>query len=312
MRNEEAPSPSVETEAIGPFVAEIHRVRTADGVPLVVTRLPSGGPDPHGTPVVFVYGTYSRRNFWVSPRGIGLAPFLAAQGYDCWVPDLRGHGLSPRTDRFRRFTAEDHMRRDLPAIQALVRAQTGRREFVVGHSAGGLYTYGALAAGWLQPDLRGLVVLGSQIAGGDRILKLPPVTWLLRLLVTVLGHFPAPRLGLGNEVEPPGELLEYIRWKGLGGRWETQDGRPYAEGLRNVTAPLLAFAAPNDRNDPPEGCRAIFEQTAASDREFVLLARAEGFSTDYDHVGMVVSKAAQAEVWPRIAAWLDARRGGAP
>lgn len=299
---------TIEQESIGPLTAEIHRITTADAVPLVLTRIPPTGDDAHATPVVLIYGSYSKRSFWISPRGIGLAPFLAEHGFDCWVPDLRAHGLSPRTERFGEFTAEDHMRHDLPAVQAHVREVTGRRELMIGHSAGGLYLYGAVAAGWLQPDLRGIVVLGAQIARGDRKLKLPPVVWLLRLMMRAAGCFPAPRLGLGPEVEPTGVMLEYVRWKGLGGKWTTRDGRSYHEGMKRVTAPLLAFAAANDTNDPPRGCRELFDEAASGDRRFVLLGQDQGFSMDYGHVEMIVSKPAQAEVWPLIAGWLEARR----
>jgi len=294
-------------EQIGPLQAERHRLRTADDVPLVVTRIPPE-QDAHATPVVLIYGTYSQRNFWVSPKGVGLAPCLAGRGFDTWVPDLRGHGLSPKTERFGEWTAEDHMREDLPAVQALIRKVRGGPAFWIGHSAGGLYILGAIAAGWLEPDLRGAVVLGAQIARGDRILKLPPAVWLMRLMMRIAGHFPAPRLGMGNEVEPPGEMLEYVRWKGLRGRWETRDGRSYHQGMKNVTAPVLAFGAAADTNDPPEGCRLMFEECASDDKRFVLLSQADGFGIDYGHVEMVISKQAQAEVWPLIAEWLEERR----
>jgi hypothetical protein len=36
------------------------------------------------------------------------------------------------------------------------------------------------------------------------------------------------------------------------------------------------------------------------------LGQAQGFSHDYGHVDMLVSKAAQAEVWPQIQRWLAA------
>ena len=98
-----------------------------------------------------------------------------------------------------------------------------------------------------------------------------------------------------------------LRWKGIGGRWETQDGRSYHSGMRRVTAPLLAFGAAADTNDPHQGCLELYQEAQSQDRRFVLLGKAHGFGHDYGHVEMIVSKQAQREVWPMIAEWMEAR-----
>jgi fermentation-respiration switch protein FrsA (DUF1100 family) len=72
-----------------------------------------------------------------------------------------------------------------------------------------------------------------------------------------------------------------------------------------VTVPLLAVAAVGDHQDPEWACRELFDQFGAPDKSFLVLGRDHGFSEDFDHVQMLVSKAAQTQVWPRVADWLN-------
>jgi predicted alpha/beta hydrolase len=183
--------------------------------------------------------------------------------------------------------------------------------FWIGHSFGGLYILAALSMKWLDSScMAGLVTMGSQISHGDRYLKIPPVAWAAAIALKTLGYFPAPRFGLGPEIEPAGVILETIRWKRLFGKWTTSAGVSYWDGLRDIRLPVLTLAAENDRNDPPAGCRRIHEHFSSPDKTFLRLGKASGFSKDYDHVGMVVSRAAQNEIWPMVAQWMAERGPG--
>jgi pimeloyl-ACP methyl ester carboxylesterase len=295
----------MEPDQIGPYRASVFRLRTGDDVELAVTRLEHDG-DP-GPPVVLVHGTFCQRNFWISPKGIGLGPVLHDRGLDVWIVELRGHGRSRRDARFRHWSAEDQLRHDLPAVQQLVQRHTRRPAHWVGHSWGGLAIIGSLAGGWLVPDqVRSAVVLGANITAGDEWLRhrLPRAgAWVL---LTLLGRVPARLFRLGPEPESRAYLLEFYRWKGRDPCWETRGGRSYWAGVRQIEVPLLAFAAANDHNDPAEGCRALFDAVGSRDKQWVLLGVAEGFSHDYEHIEMIIGKDAQAEVWPRIGDWLQA------
>lgn len=101
-------------------------------------------------------------------------------------------------------------------------------------------------------------------------------------------------------------MLDFYRWKGPNRQWLTEDGRNYWDGVRRIEVPLLAFAAASDKNDPATGCRLLFDAVGSQDKAWVLLGVEQGFSKDYGHVEMIISKAANEEVWPRIAGWLDA------
>jgi pimeloyl-ACP methyl ester carboxylesterase len=298
-----------ETQILGDVPVDVHWITTADNTELAVTRIRPRRLKPLLFPAVLVHGTYTNRHFWISPKGVGMGAYLADQGVDVWIPELRGHGLSPKGEAFSAITAQDQIYSDLPAIQDYIFQQTAAPAFWVGHSFGGLFIIAALSAKRLNQDrVKGMVTLGSQISLGDRYLKVPPVAWALSGLLRVIGHLPSPTFGLGPEIEPAGVILETIRWKKLFGKWTDTDGFSYWEGLNNIRVPVLTYAAARDRNDPAEGCRLIHDAYGSADKIFMLLGRINRFSKDYDHVGMVVSREAQTEVWPDIAGWMMDRR----
>ena len=70
-----------------------------------------------------------------------------------------------------------------------------------------------------------------------------------------------------------------------------------------VSLPILAFGAKKDRGDPAKYCKKLVGQTQG-EHAFYLLSKKEGFSKDYGHVDMVVSKEAAEEVWPKAIDWL--------
>lgn len=297
-----------ERDEIGPLPARLYRVNTDDDVELAVTRLGSAGvgAPQTSTPVILVHGTFCQRSFWASRKGIGLGPYLLERGYDVWIPEARGHGRSRRDRRFRNWSAEDQMRFDLPAVQHLVAAETGRDAHWVGHSWGGASILGAVGAHWLATaQMQSSVVLGANITEGDTWLKRTIPRAAAWTVLTALGRVPSSIFGLGPEPESRAYMLDFFRWKGSNAQWRTADGHDYWDGIRQSQVPLLAFAAANDTMDPVPGCRFLFDAVGSRDKEWVLLGVEQGFSKDYGHVEMIVSKEASAEVWPRIAAWLD-------
>jgi predicted alpha/beta hydrolase len=268
-----------------------------DGTRLALYRV----GDPDATPVLLVPGTFSNHTFWLGTRGRGLAWTLADAGLEAVVLDPRGHGGSERSTGGS-WDFDDWGRVDVPAA---VRAVTpdGGRALVVGHSAGGAAILIGLAG---EPEIR------ARAAGA--VLLATPVPWLqrwrrigarvIRAGSRLLGRFPARLLRLGPENELPGVMAQWMTWN-LRGEWRGADGLDYGSELSSVRTPVLAMSGAGDRVfAPPDACEGLIDMLGSEDRTYRLAGRATGFSEDFDHPGIVVSKAARKEVWPRVVDWL--------
>lgn len=300
-------------ELRGDLSEDVYRLKPGNStdfsVELALTRLSLAGQQgERGQPVILLHGSFSNRRFWYSPRGVGLGPYLARAGFDVWIAEMRGHGLSPRNLAYRHNAVADYARYDLPAIAAFVAEMNPQPAHWLGHSLGGVILAATLAGGHLaQTGVASVGLFGAEVSRRYWPLKVPPVAWLARLVLRRFAALSGSRLKRGPEDEPIGIALEALRWHRLFGRFGDAEHDWWA-GLRQVQVALLAVAGEGDRDCPPAACRALFEQFASRDREFVNLASANGFQQDYNHVQMLVSKPAQEEVWPLVQRWLEGER----
>lgn len=300
-------------ELRGDLSEDVYRLKPGNSpdfsVELALTRLALAGKEGvRGEPVILLHGSFSNRRFWYSPKCKGLAPYLVRAGFDVWVAEMRGHGLSPRNLAYRHNCVADYARYDLPAIAAFVAEKNPRPAHWLGHSLGGLTLAAALGGSHLQQDgIASIALFGAQVSRRHWLLKVPPVEWVARLVLKRFAVLSGSRLKRGPEDEPIGIALETLRWHRLFGRFGDAE-HDWLAGLKQLQIPLLAVAGEGDRECPPLACRALFERFASVDRQFVNLARAHGFQQDYDHVQMLVSKQAQAEVWPLVQRWLEGER----
>jgi len=304
-------------ERCGDLSEDVYRIKAGNSpdpsVELAVTRL--GLADPNGpgrgAPVILLHGSFSNRRFWYSPKGIGLGASLARAGFDVWIPEMRGHGLSPRNLNYRHNGVADYARHDLPVINAFVAELSNQRPFWLGHSLGGITLAAALGEGTLTAaDVAGVGLFGSQVSRAAWPLRVAPLNWLFRVLLRGFDHISGPRLKRGPEDEPAGVAMELLRWYGLRRR-AGRGGADWREGLASVHVPLLVVAGAGDHQDPAWACEQLFERFGGGG-QFLLLGRAQGFTQDFGHVDMLVSKAAQAEVWPLVQRWLAAPSRGLP
>lgn len=293
----------------GDLSEDVYRIKAANSpdasVELAITRLGlADQPDARGIPVILLHGSFANRRFWYSPKGIGLGPWLARQGFDVWIAEMRGHGLSPRNIDYRRNRVADYARYDLPVINAFVYERSGRKPHWVGHSLGGTTLAAAFGGACLSDvDVASAALFGSQITRSYWPLKIPPVAWAGRLLLKRFAHLSGSRFKRGPEDEPIGLVIEFMRWHGLFGKFRDRHSDWWA-GLKDSRVPVMAVAAAGDHQDPTEECRRLFAQFGGESNRFIELSRQAGYSDDFGHVEMLVSKPAQAEVWPLVAQWL--------
>jgi pimeloyl-ACP methyl ester carboxylesterase len=136
-------------------VSEEHVVRTADDVPLRLTRLRGGGKGP----VLVAHGVGVWSGMFSLPTvRESFAQYLVRHGYDVWLLDWRGSIQLP----IRQFTFDQVAEHDFPTAVRYVRdaARADSVQAVV-HCAGSAAFFASLASG-LLPDIR--CVAASQVA----------------------------------------------------------------------------------------------------------------------------------------------------
>ena len=296
-------------ERCGDLSEDVYRLKAGNSpdpsVELALTRLGiADQAEVRGAPVILLHGSFSNRRFWFSPKGIGLGATLARAGFDVWIPEMRGHGLSPRNRDYRSNRVADYAGYDLPAIAAFVHEQTGQPAHWLGHSLGGTTLAAALGGRYLDEELiASAAFFGTQVSRTYWPLKIPAVEWGGRLVLKRFAHLSGARLKRGPEDEPIGLAIESMRWFGLFGRFGDKE-RDWWAGLAEVRVPILAVAGAGDHQDPVWACRKLFEQIGSEHKRFVRLGKEDGFD-NFGHVDMLVSKPAQTQVWPLVQRWLN-------
>ena len=116
----------ISAERRGDLSEDVYRLKPGNSpdwsVEIAVTRLGMADASaPRGVPVILLHGSFSNRRFWFSPKGLGLGAYLTRLGFDVWIPEMRGHGLSQRNLAYRHNRVSDYVRYDLPAIADFVR-----------------------------------------------------------------------------------------------------------------------------------------------------------------------------------------------
>lgn len=110
--------------------------------------------------VVLLHGQFANRGQWYRDGAKGLAHELVEAGYEVWMPEMRGHGLSPSNQGYRKNQLSDYANTDLPAIDRFLKGRRSNRSLVwVGQGIGAWALLQALAESRLDAERVGSLVL---------------------------------------------------------------------------------------------------------------------------------------------------------
>jgi len=246
-------------------------------------------------------------------RGKGLASILAAQGWQVYVADFRGHGGSgPNVKEGGGWSYDDLVRYDVPALVAAVRQRhdPGFPLFIVGHSLGGHVALASAVTTYPEPLADGYVLLSANVwlkrheKNGCRYLaKLVLVDHFCRFC-DLVGYVPAKRLGWGNE----DEALKYMRdlasfW--VDDSWASEDRKiNYMNPSWEKAPPILGIVGRGDRFLAHHAAARKWLAEFSEDAEFWLVGQPEGYGSDFNHMSLVTDRRAT-PVWKRLSQWMD-------
>ncbi|MSQ03523.1 MAG: alpha/beta hydrolase, partial [Myxococcales bacterium] len=306
-------------------VVRVQKSRLRHPSGLVVTR--KHVPCVAGPPVVLIHGFAQNRYTWHGSTR-SMSAWLAGEGYDVYVLELRGHGRSRESAAPERFS--DYVLDAVALAEAIPEPA-----FWLGHSLGGAVIFAGSA--WVP--MRGIVGIAPvyRFAQANRFLKwiarfshltgtrgmLGGVNVRTRLAGQLLGRlyevsdvagyaFPISGWAPGSfEPELLAERLERgFDWTSLHvwldmARWAHEDEVEYAAAWGRSTVPLLVVSGDLDHLTPPADCQLAFEGSGAADRTLLAL---EPWNTGrhWGHLDLISGTHAPEHVWRPVSAWLGA------
>lgn len=323
---------------------EIIYAATDDGWRLALCHWAPHGPQGQKKrcPVLMIHGLGANRlNMDLDDR-YSIARAAARRGFDVYILELRGAGLSRAPlgrDRARySWGFSDYADRDVPVAIACVLERTGAVALHgVGHSMGGmlLYAQGARQA----PELRSICAIGSPLLGElnlgrreKRVLQLAArlapaglqARVPIRRLMRTAGRFVSVSTRLVNGIllnaenaEP--EVLERLAKEGLDDiptaiilEITAQMACPadvgpygYEAAMAAINVPVFALGGSNDRIAPPESVSAAVARMTTPDLRFREMGLRYGDQSDYGHVDLLVGRLAPDEVFPQVLDFLE-------
>jgi pimeloyl-ACP methyl ester carboxylesterase len=311
-------------------------VVTGSRVPLAMVRK----RDEHGegtqAPVLLVHGFGQNRYAWHLPAR-SLANHLAAQGFDVFNLDLRGHGRSRQFGAKRARGVEDYVYEDLPAAIEEVQAVSGKRSvWIVGHSLGGLVAYAAAPA--LDGAVAGIASIGSPYHFARGSLALGSLTFFFRALALAppLREAPLSLVPLGRTLGTIRSFAESPLWPIPIRGWHAGACEPHvleqhlrlafdraalaemidlfewavhrrfggrrsdwSERFEKMDNPLLVISGANDDLAPPASVRPGFARSRARDKTYR--------SLPLGHIDLLVGRDAPLMTWSLVSAWIRKR-----
>lgn len=271
--------------------------------------------------------------FSYHPRGLSLEGYLVEAGFEVWRVDMRAQGKSRSVGGDEAFGLEDLALTDLDvAISTVIdRCRTGAdRVDILGASLGGsiMFSHAVLKADnrmgslvcigspvrWVEvhpviklafssPRLVGMVRLrGTRKIAGFALPHLAKRTpWLLSIYMNPELTDTSAAAELVRTVEDPNRHVnrQIAHW--IGDRDLILRGVNIAEGLRDITAPLLCVSAWGDGIVPRATARFPYDQVRSPLKKLLEVGTAE---LAMAHADLFISSEAHLRVFEPLAAWL--------
>lgn len=318
--------------------AKIHYLQTSDGWKIALHRHQGKGAK---HPVLLVHGLASNAaNLDFPIKDLSLARYLKKNGYDAWVVDLRGSGLSKK----KRLTSikwyfDDYLFKDLPATVDYILKQTKARKIhYVGHSLGGILAFPFNQTYHHKKILKSLITVGTPMAIKtkpgyfkylfriDNVLKFIP--WVPYKTASKLAHvFSEYLLGLDdhhlfskNNMTPeifrtmlrhavesvPSSLILQIHSWIRNSYFGSLDGTiNFMENIQDHSMPVMMIVGSIDTFTPPSEVRLAFRRLPGEKKTLKVFGKKHGHRNEYGHIDLILGKHAPQEVFPHILEWMD-------
>jgi predicted alpha/beta hydrolase len=268
-----------------------------------------------GSPVLMLHSALHDGNTFFDANGSGLACYLARQGYDVYVADLRGKGKSwPRIGSVSKFGLHQLITEDIPCLVKKIVSKRGPiPQIWVSHGWGGVLLCAAYARyGDSLVSVERMVHFGTRrmsLVSNFKKWFVIDVLWkrLSKMMVLVQGYMPVKFLRLGTSNESARSYRDYLEWSGRSDWSDTEDGFDYGQAiLQRQLPPSYYFAAKGDMAyGHPDDVRQFVKELGPHDGRLMVLGRSDGNLQDYDHLEMLSHKDCEQDHFPVLLNWLQ-------
>ncbi|TPE44541.1 alpha/beta hydrolase [Pontibacter mangrovi] len=259
-----------------------------------------------------VHGSIENGRIFYSASGKGFAPWLAQQGYDVFVADLRGRGKStPAISGKSKFGLSHTLQEDFPAfIGKIIELKGDVPQYWGAHSWGGVLMLAYLARPAVPVQVQAMAFFGSKRRISIRSLKkffMVDVmwNWVGKTAAATTGALFAQRLGMGSDSETRLSHRQTHHWV-VQRRWlDWHDKFDYANALQNMhLPPTLYLAGANDTVlGHPQDVEHLKNETGCSRSRVMLLSRQNGNRHNYGHIDMLTHPDAPHDHFLEVLRW---------
>lgn len=269
-----------------------------------------------GIPVFMLHGAIENGKIFYSNSGKGLAPYLAQQGYDVFIADLRGRGKStPKISRQSAYGQTETILYEIPAFINKIKELKGDvKQHWVAHSWGGVLLLSHLARTTQTSAAYGMVCFGTKRRISVKSLKkfyMIDLMWDMfpRILKPIIGYLPAVELKMGSDNETRKSHRQSNEWVQSKNWVDTDDEFNYSEQLQGVNLPPILYLT--GQNDDvlahPSDVQLLIEETGRHQpHEFRIVGKMNNNLHNYDHINLLTHADAVKDHFPKVIEWLRA------
>jgi len=261
-----------------------------------------------GSPVLMLHGSVENGKIFYSESQKGLGPYLATQGFDVYIADLRGRGLSaPPIDRQANYGQTEAITEDIPAfLEKIVELRGNEPQHWVAHSWGGVLLASYLARHPEQASkIKTMVCIATKRcirAHNWEIFWKIDLFWHLfgPRLTRIFGYLPAKYLGIGSDNESRLSHQHCSLWVKPSPWIDPVDQFDYSTAIKKLTLPPTLYLTGSHDHclGHPHDVRDFMKECGLDPQKLQILA-------PYNHIDILTHPKAKSEHFPKIVQWLQ-------
>lgn len=246
-------------------------------------------------PILLIHGSIENGKIFYSSSGKGFAPFLAQNGFDIFVADLRGKGSSkPSVSSNSKVSQTNTIMGEIPSLVNKVKEITGSDAIHFGaHSWGGVLLLSAYALFHQEWNVKSMIFFGTKRRIGiktfEKFMKID-VGWNLlgSIYTRIYGYLPAKKIKMGSDDEPAKLYFQINKWIYTKDWIDPETKFDYGKKLKSIhLPPIHSFTGSNDKLlGHPDDVKRLVTEAGCPDA-LQIIGKQNGNLQDYDHINIL-------------------------